>query len=203
MKKNIIIIFTLLVLFIAINIWLLPNIDYTKIEYVEYSMAQSFSTNSEEVVDVTPNTITVQLALDYSFSGNLTDPREECYTLYTNQNKHDRQLKDELRAESKEYHKGKNNEIMKSIQATICQEIYVSSYAPFIDITYDLEYFNRHKKIKFDGHNWTVAVVDRYSQDAVLEVVLEEDFNNSFAEEESTPEIIIPDGCTIGATAFG
>ena len=55
------------------------------------------------------------------------------------------------------------------------------------------EYFNRHKKIKFDGHNWTVAVVDRYSQDAVLEVVLEEDFNNSFAEEESTPEIIIPD----------
>ena len=30
MKKNIIIIFTLLVLFIAINIWLLPNIDYTK-----------------------------------------------------------------------------------------------------------------------------------------------------------------------------
>ena len=55
------------------------------------------------------------------------------------------------------------------------------------------EYFNRHKTIKFDGHNWTVAVVDRYSQNAVLEVVLEEDFNNEFAQEESTPEIIMPD----------
>ena len=55
------------------------------------------------------------------------------------------------------------------------------------------EYFNRHKKIKFDGHNWTVAVVDRYSQDAVLEVVLEEDFNNTLEEDESAPEIIEPD----------
>lgn len=55
------------------------------------------------------------------------------------------------------------------------------------------EYFNRHKKIKFDGHNWTVAVVDRYSQDAVLEIVLEEDFNNALEEDESTPEIIEPD----------
>ena len=54
-------------------------------------------------------------------------------------------------------------------------------------------YFSRHKKIKFDGHNWTVAAVDRYSQDAVLEVVLEEDFDNSIEELQETPEIITPD----------
>lgn len=54
-------------------------------------------------------------------------------------------------------------------------------------------YFSRHKKVKIDGHNWTVAVVDRYSQGAVLEVVLEEDFDNSIEELKDTPEIIVPD----------
>lgn len=146
MKKNLIIIFILSVLFIAINIWLLPNIDYTKIEYVEYSMSESFSTDSEEeVVDVTPNTITVQLSLDYSFNGNETEFEFDRSYIHTNQLDQTKKLKQELRAEAKEYHKGKNNEIMNSIQTTIYQDIYVSSYAPFIDITYDLEYFNRHK----------------------------------------------------------
>lgn len=146
MKKNLIIIFILSVLFIAINIWLLPNIDYTKIEYVEYSMSESFSTDSEEeVVDVTPNTITVQLSLDYSFNGNETESEFDRSYIHTNQLDQTKKLKQELRAEAKEYHKGKNNEIMNSIQATIYQDIYISSYAPFIDITYDLEYFNRHK----------------------------------------------------------
>ena len=55
------------------------------------------------------------------------------------------------------------------------------------------DFFTRHKKIKFDNHNWTVAVVDRYSQDAVLEVILEEDFNNTMEEEITVPEIIESD----------
>lgn len=54
-------------------------------------------------------------------------------------------------------------------------------------------FFERHRKIKFDNRNWTVAVVDRYSQDAVLEVILEEDFNNSLEDAEVVPEVIEPD----------
>ena len=170
MKKNLILIFTLLVLFIAINIWLLPNIDYTKIEYVEYSIAESFSTNSEEeAIDVTPNTITVQLTLDYSFTGNLTESENDRSYIHTNTFDQNKQLKQELRAEAKAYHKGKNKEIMKSIQATIYQDIYVYSYAPFIDITYDLEYFKRHKndileELTSNSEVQNVSVMESYKE---------------------------------------
>ena len=55
------------------------------------------------------------------------------------------------------------------------------------------EFFKRHQSVKFDGHNWKVIAVDRYSQKDVLEVVLEEDFDTIFEEIETTPEIIAPE----------
>lgn len=55
------------------------------------------------------------------------------------------------------------------------------------------ELFKRHKVIKFDGHNWKVAAVDRYSQTSVLEVTLEEYFDNEMEDAQDTPEIVEPD----------
>ena len=55
------------------------------------------------------------------------------------------------------------------------------------------EFFNRLKVLKFDGHNWRVAAVDRYSQDGILEVYLEEYFDNSMEDQMIEPEIVKPD----------
>ena len=54
-------------------------------------------------------------------------------------------------------------------------------------------FFERHKIIKFDGHNWVVNAVDRYSQKGVIEVVLGESFDNEMEDAAIAPEIIIPD----------
>lgn len=54
-------------------------------------------------------------------------------------------------------------------------------------------FFERHKVIKFDGHNWAVSAVDRYSQKGVIEVVLGESFDNEMEDATIAPEIIIPD----------
>ena len=40
-----------------------------------------------------------------------------------------------------------------------------------------LEYFNRFQISKFDGHNWRVATTDKYSQNGIIEVYLEEYFD--------------------------
>lgn len=45
------------------------------------------------------------------------------------------------------------------------------------------EYFKRFKVIKFDGHNWRVAAVDRYSQTGILQVYLEEYFDNEMEDK--------------------
>lgn len=55
------------------------------------------------------------------------------------------------------------------------------------------EFFNRFKVLKFDGHNWRVAAVDRYSQDGIIEVYLEEYFDNEMEDQMIEPEIIKPD----------
>ena len=54
-------------------------------------------------------------------------------------------------------------------------------------------FFERHKIIKFDDHNWIVNAVDRYSQKGVIEVVLNETFDNEMEDAEIVPEIIVPD----------
>lgn len=46
-----------------------------------------------------------------------------------------------------------------------------------------LDYFHRFTKIKMDGNWWEVKVVDFYSGDGVIEVVLGEWYNNTIAEE--------------------
>lgn len=51
------------------------------------------------------------------------------------------------------------------------------------------EFFTRHKKIKFDGHNWTVVATDRYSQEGIIEVYLKEANDNKMEDAKIIPEI--------------
>lgn len=55
------------------------------------------------------------------------------------------------------------------------------------------EYFSRLNTIKFDGHNWRVAATDKYSQDGIIEVYLEEYFDNKMEDAAAVPEIAKPD----------
>lgn len=54
-------------------------------------------------------------------------------------------------------------------------------------------FFTRHNKVKFDGHTWKVATVDRYSQEGLLEVYLEEYFDNTLDDAVEVPEVYKPD----------
>lgn len=54
-------------------------------------------------------------------------------------------------------------------------------------------FFKRFQIVKFDGHNWRVAAVDRYSQEGIIEVYLEEYFDNEMEDNMVKPEIKEPD----------
>lgn len=54
-------------------------------------------------------------------------------------------------------------------------------------------FFERFKVLKFDGHNWRVAAVDRYSQNGIIEVYMEEYHDNPMEDAMVIPEIINPD----------
>lgn len=56
-----------------------------------------------------------------------------------------------------------------------------------------LKFFERFKVLKFDGHNWRVATTDKYSQDGIIEVYMEEYFDNPMEDAMVVPEIINPD----------
>ena len=53
--------------------------------------------------------------------------------------------RNEHRKKAKEYHEGNNKSVLKGIKIENYQELYISKYSPFIDITYDYDYFMNHK----------------------------------------------------------
>ena len=55
------------------------------------------------------------------------------------------------------------------------------------------EFFERFKILKFDNHRWQVNTVDRYSTQGVLDVYLNEYYDNEDEENMILPEIVIPD----------
>lgn len=56
-----------------------------------------------------------------------------------------------------------------------------------------VSFFKRFQKIKIDGDTWRVAAVDKYSQDGIIEVYLEEYFNNEMEDAAVEPVIVEPD----------
>lgn len=57
----------------------------------------------------------------------------------------------------------------------------------------NIEKYQRFKIVKFDGHNWRVAAVDRYSQVGIIEVYIEEYFDNEMEDAQADIEIVAPD----------
>lgn len=57
-----------------------------------------------------------------------------------------------------------------------------------------LQFFHRFSKIKFNGKPWEVQAVNEFDADGIIEVYLDEDYQNSIedAEKEEIPEIEIP-----------
>ena len=53
-------------------------------------------------------------------------------------------------------------------------------------------FFERLKIVKFDGHNWRITAVDRYTQKGVITVYLEEYRDNPEEDAMIVPEIIEP-----------
>lgn len=56
-----------------------------------------------------------------------------------------------------------------------------------------ISFFERFKIIKFDNHRWQVNTVDKYSTDGILDIYLNEYFDNEDEEHMILPEIIVPD----------
>lgn len=58
-----------------------------------------------------------------------------------------------------------------------------------------LQFFHRFSKIKFNGKPWEVQAVNEFDADGIIEVYLDEDYQNSIedAEKEEIPAIEIPD----------
>lgn len=50
-------------------------------------------------------------------------------------------------------------------------------------------FFKRHQIVKFDNHNWRVAATDRYSQEGIIEVYLEEHNDNEMEDAMIIPEV--------------
>lgn len=56
-----------------------------------------------------------------------------------------------------------------------------------------VEFFKRFKVVKFDGNNWRVSTTDKYSQQGIMEVYLEEYYNNPIEDAMIEPVVIEPD----------
>lgn len=58
-----------------------------------------------------------------------------------------------------------------------------------------LQFFHRFSKIKFNGKPWEVQAINEFDADGIIEVYLDEDYQNSIedAEKEEIPAIEIPD----------
>lgn len=137
--------------FIAIMICLslLPNINYEKIEYVT-SLSDNKGTinqtidNEDDIEDsevTNEKVVIVQLYLDYE---QLTPKAEEDYTTDLYEYK---ELQNEFRKDAKQYHHQNNNSIISGLLFENYQDIYISAYSPFVDITYNYDYFIKHKNL--------------------------------------------------------
>lgn len=140
MKKNIVRILVIFLVFIGINIITTPIVNKSKIFYSDGLGYEEQSLGEKENNNVVEELIVLQIQLDYK----LYDKDE--LTIDGNTSKEVvKKLRKDLRNKSKQYHIEKNNDIYKDIDFGYYQDIYVSRYAPFIDVTYNKDYFNSHK----------------------------------------------------------
>ena len=143
MRKNFVLVIVVTSIIFILNLVLTPRINYTKIEEKSTSkyVNQSLESSDEELNDgKVEKVMIVQLMLDYDSFGNLNSK----FKSFNDENY--KEKRNEHRKKAKEYHEGNNKSVLKGIKIENYQELYVSKYSPFIDITYDYNYFMNHKK---------------------------------------------------------
>ncbi len=136
MKKNFIIILLIISMLLLVNYITSPKVIYSKINYISYK-----NQNIEQVEEsnIENNIVIVQLHLSYD-QFNYPKSINENMTLFET-----KEIEKDNRQEAKRYHQGNNRNINKFMSLGNYQDLYISSYSPFIDISYNYDYFMRYK----------------------------------------------------------
>lgn len=146
MKKILLIVSFIFSIYLFINLLILPNIDYSKIEYVSYSSEELQSMELDDSLKTKKlRYINMQVQLKYDAFSKQSGCHLDLQEMEELSHKDRKALQREHRIEAKEYHKGNNSRILDSLIFGNFQDIYVSNYAPFIDVSYNLEYFAKHQ----------------------------------------------------------
>ena len=133
MRKEFIIIIAIIIYTIfTLNYFTTPIIQYDKIEsesFCIYTCNDLSESNKTLNTTEKEETIIVQLVLNYDTYGSVNDNHKK----YNDTNY--KEVKKSHRNDAKQYHEGNNKRVLEGITAGYSQEIYVSKYSPFIDIT--------------------------------------------------------------------
>lgn len=117
-----------------------PTIDYKKISYDTTANAKGVSLeveNSGEKIDYM-SFVTVQLYLNYDYHFKINGQKNFA------SNKKE-QFDKESRHEAERYFKGNNESIQTKFKFENYIDLYICMYAPIIEVSYDLEYYNINK----------------------------------------------------------
>ena len=142
MRKNLVLFIVVICTIFLCNYIVMPKIDYDKIESNSYSkyVTHSFETSEESSSESEKSKVIIaQLVLDYEDYGSIKDR----FQTYSDDDYRDKRK--DHRKKAKAYHEGNSSNVFKTIKTEKYQEIYVSKYSPYIDITYDYSYFGTHK----------------------------------------------------------
>lgn len=139
MKKILIILVVIFSVLYVANYVVSPKIKYEKIidmPSLEYNKQTLESSGDNDLMD---DVVIVQAYLEYESFGSA---KKNYKNIRLSDHK---EKKEKFRNDAKDYHHGNNNKLIKGIDFGNYQELYVSKYSPFIDITYDYNYFMNHK----------------------------------------------------------
>ena len=141
MRKILIILVVVFSTLYVANYVVAPKIKYDKIINISNFNYKNQTLESNGDNDLTEDVVIVQAYLEYDSFGSV----EKNYSNIRLSNH--KEKKEKFRNDAKNYHYGNNNKLIKGIGFGNYQELYVSKYSPFIDITYDYNYFINHKDI--------------------------------------------------------
>lgn len=138
MRKNFILLLVIMSVIFVIGNIISPKIIYAKLNNASY---ETLSNDKKEEIETSDceRIMIVQLMLDYQRYNTASEKHNELSS------ENFKERKQEHRNKAKEYHKGNNSRIIEKIKLGNYQDLYISSYSPFIDITYDYDYFISHK----------------------------------------------------------
>jgi len=198
MRKSFIILVVILCSFLVVSYVVNPKVKYSKIiEMLDINYEDQTLESSNNKIE-TEQVISVQLLLDYESYGAIGKNNE-----YSKSNTR-QENKEKFRSEAKNYHHGNNTKIIKDMNFGNYQELYVSKYSPFIDITYNYDYFISHKTELL-----AKLTENKYVKEARVEneIVYQENMifamRGSDAEEVYTTRSKTGDGVVVGILESG